>query len=97
MKEVIESTKQKIDSLKNAIKYLDGCDEFTFEHYQEAYRVADIEQKESQLQHMWSQSKFVLPSDGLPGGVEALRQITRESFVESIDQLRKLVDRMKKL
>jgi hypothetical protein len=97
MKEIIESTKQKIVSLKNAIKFLDECDEFSFEKYQEAYRVADIEQKESQLQHMWSQSKFVLPSDGVPGGVEALRQITRDSFVDSIDQLKKLVDRMEKI
>ena len=97
MKEIIESTKQKIVSLKNAIKFLDECDEFSSEKYQEAYRVADIEQKESQLQHMWSQSKFVLPSDGVPGGVEALRQITRDSFVDSIDQLKKLVDRMEKI
>jgi len=97
MKDVIESTKKKIVSLKNAIKYLDDCAEFTFEAYQEAYRVAEIEQKESQLKHMWSQAKFVLPSDGLPGGVEALRQITRESFVDSIGQLKRLVDRMENL
>ena len=97
MKDVIESTKKKIVSLENAIKYLDDCGEFTFEAYQESYRVADIEQKETQLQHMWSQAKFVLPSGNLPGGVAALRQITRESFVESIDQLQKLVDLMEKI
>ena len=97
MKDVIESTKNKIVSLKNAIKYLDDCGEFTFEAYQEAYRVAEIEQKESQLQHMWSQAKFVLPSGNQPGGVEALRQITRESFVDSIGQLKRLVDRMENL
>jgi hypothetical protein len=97
MKEVIESTKQKIVSIEKAIKYLDDCEEFNFESYQECYRIAEVEQKESQLQHMWSQSKFVLPSDGLPGGVSALRQITRDSFVESIEQLQKLVDLMEKM
>lgn len=96
MKEIIESTKQKIISLENAIQYLDDCEEFTFESYQESYRIAEIEQKESQLEHMWSQSKFVLPSCDHPGGAAALRQITRESFVESIDQLQKLVDLMEK-
>ena len=97
MKEVIESTKQKIVSIEKAIKYLDDCEEFNFESYQECYRIADVEQKESQLQHMWSQAKFVLPNEDLPGGVAALRQITRDSFVESIGQLQKLVDLMEKM
>jgi hypothetical protein len=97
MKEVIESTKQKIVNIEKAIQYLDTCEEFNFESYQESYKIAEVEQKESQLQHMWSQAKFVLPSGDLPGGVEALRQITRDSFVESIEQLQKLVDLMEKM
>ena len=97
MQDVIKDTKQAIGNFKKAIKYLDGCAEFDFDDFKEAHRIAGTNTQESELREMWAESKLVLPGPGHSGGVESLREVTRDSFVTAIAEAQKLVDMMEKM
>jgi len=97
MQDIIKDTKQKMENFKKAIKYLDGCDEFDYDDFKEAHRMAETNAQESELREMWAEAKLVLPGPGHSGGVESLREVTRDSFVTAVDEAQKLVDMMEKM
>jgi hypothetical protein len=97
MEDIIKDTKKKIENFKKAIAYLDGCDEFGFEDFEEAHRIAGTNAQVSELREMWAEAKLVLPGPGHSSGVESLREVTRDSFVTAISEAKKLVDMMEKM
>jgi hypothetical protein len=97
MKEIIKDTKQKMESFKEAIRYLDSCKEFGFDAFKEAHRIAGTNAQESELSRMWAEAKLVLPGPGHSGGTESLREVTRDSFVTAVAEAQKLVDMMEKM
>ena len=97
MQDVIKDTKRKIKDFEKAVKYLDECDEFDFDNFKEAHRIAGTDTQESELREMWAEAKLVLPGPGHPGGVESLRQVTRDSFMTAAAEAQKLVQMMEKM
>ena len=97
MQDIIKDTKQGIENFKKAINYLDGCDEFDFDDFKKAHRIAGTKSQESELREMWAEAKLVLPGPGHSGGVESLREVTRDSFVTGVAEAQKLVDMMEKM
>jgi hypothetical protein len=44
-----------IDSYKRALKFIDECGDITYDKLKEAYKIANIDIPESELQARWSQ------------------------------------------
>lgn len=52
MQDIIKGTKKKIENFKKAVEHLDGCDEFDFEDFEEAHRIARTNVQVSELREM---------------------------------------------
>lgn len=97
MEEIVNRTKQTIENYEKAVKYLDGCSEWTFDNLIEAHRIAGTDAQESDLREMWSEAKLVLSGPDNLGGVQSLQKITRDSFTAAIVEFQNLVETMQKL
>lgn len=53
--EISEKSRQVVDNYKRALKFIDECGDITYDKLREAYRIANIEISESELQERWSQ------------------------------------------
>ena len=54
--EVVRLLREKLENVKNAIAYLDSCEDFTFEHMVKADEIAEGGMSHSQLQHLWNRA-----------------------------------------
>jgi len=97
MKTIIKGLEQQIKNFNKAIKYLDQCGEFDFDYYKKVHHIAGTDTQKFDLSEMWSDAKLVLSSPGHPGGVESLREITRNSLLTGISEAQKLLEVMKKI
>ena len=73
-----------MENFNSAVKYFDQCGESDSDDFKEALRIAGTNAQESDLREMWSEAKLVLPCPGRPGGVESLREVTRDSRLTAI-------------
>jgi len=94
---LIKDTKRQIEDFKKAVKHIDECGDFDFDDFKETNRIAGTNAQESELLEMWSEARLVLPGPGHPGGVESLRQVTRDSFIAAAAEAQKLVDKMENM
>lgn len=94
MQAIIEELRQSIERFRRAIEYLDGCESFDFDAYTTAVRMTGSTISDAELQSMWDSTKLILPGPGHSGGPDALRMVTRESFVNGIEDAEKLIARL---
>jgi hypothetical protein len=85
---------ERIGKYRKAIKYLDSCGEVTLEKLQKAHDIAGADMSSSQLQSMWQQAQFVMPSPGQPGGKEYLRVQMKKALEEGISTFGGLARKM---
>ena len=94
--DVRKEVKQRIENYKKALKYLDSCKTFTYDNLVKANQIAGSPIPEPDLQRMWEQSKYILPTGGEPGGTESLRQTMRNTLIESISAFENLANELGK-
>ena len=86
--EAIRQFRTKLGKIRKAIKYIDGCGEFTFEKMVKANDIAEGDMTRSQLHDMWDQAV------GHPEGPEHVRREIRAAYKGSIDDLTGIAEQM---
>ena len=79
---------------RQALKYLDEAEQLDVEILQEANRIAGSPLSSSEMQSSIDQSNLMLPSGGKPAGLEALRDMVRNTLIESIRTFDALADEL---
>jgi hypothetical protein len=92
---VEKQAREKVESFRKGIAYLDSCgDNFTYENFREADRIAGGNTSETEARAMWSQAQLILPSAEHRGGGDAIRHMLRNTFEEGLRAFGTLVDRL---
>lgn len=73
-----------------AKRYLDTCGELTFEKFQKVFQIAGADVSYEQLRAWWRDGQNTLPTGGLRGGKDGLRDIARQNIDEGISVCREL-------
>ena len=95
----VKLLREKVRKYHLALKYLDECDEFTFQDVVRASDIAGLETSESELREIWQRASMVLPESvtsafldesvpadgGHPGGVEFVRWQLRGTLEKGIE------------
>ncbi len=93
--EAAKQARQNVERFRNAIAYLDSCgEEFTYENFRTADRIAGGNTSESEAQAMWSQAQLIMPSMEHRGGPDAIRHMLRKTFEEGLRTFGTLADRL---
>jgi len=91
-----KEAKRISESYKKALKYLDKCQNFTYDDLVKTNQIAGSPMSESDLKRMWEQSQYILPIGSEPGGVESLRKMMRNTLIESISAFETIVQELGK-
>lgn len=82
-KNVTKETRQKAEDYKRALRYIDGCADFTFEAFLETNRLAGNLMTESEVRRMYQDTAYILPVNGI-SGKEELKKIIRQTLAEGV-------------
>jgi ribosomal protein S27AE len=89
-----ETARATATKYRQALKYLDEAEQLDVEVLQEANRIAGSPLSSSEMQSSIDQSNLMLPSGGKPAGLEALRDMVRNTLIEGIRTFDALADEL---
>jgi hypothetical protein len=89
-----KEARQRAENYKKALKYLDTCGTLDYGKFSEINKIAGYPFTEEQIRQQIAQSDFMLPIGGKPGGMEALKQIIRETLVQGESTFGSLADKL---